>query len=99
MKTQISMSVEAKKDLIEILEWYREHGDDLDDKFLKKLYDCFEVIQKNPDSYGMTSKRTKVASLVDFPYGVYFQKHEQEVIVVAIQHASRSDRHWKRRLK
>lgn len=60
-----------------------------------------EKIEFNPFSFSNIKKGCKYRKLFvrQFPYKIYYYVKEQEIIVIAIIHTSRSNTYIKRRLK
>lgn len=56
-----------------------------------------ERIADNPALFPRIRGETRRAVVLQFPYGIYFQVHDQSVVVIAVMHARRDPRHWRQR--
>ena len=97
-KFNIILTNDAKLDLDDIVGWLDEQGEGLTEKFRVDLDYCVDKIRQNPKTYGLVTKRTRIATLRNFPHCVYFRAvSDHEVRIVAIVHGSRHPNTWRRR--
>jgi hypothetical protein len=47
--------------------------------------------------YAVIYRATRRALMRRFPFGIYYQVDETGAVVVALMHASRDPKHWKKR--
>jgi hypothetical protein len=76
----------------EAYEWYEEQQAGLGDLFLKELDSCYDKIEIWPSAYAKVKKNFRQIILKKFPYVVVFEIFENNVVVYAIFHTSRSPR-------
>ncbi|HJS07400.1 MAG TPA: type II toxin-antitoxin system RelE/ParE family toxin [Pirellulales bacterium] len=94
----------ARTELQQAVAHYNEQSDGLGDQFLLAVEELLAQIEKNPLRFGKMEtlyRRTDVrrALVAGFPYYLPFQTIEEEILVVAVSHASRKPNYWRRRLK
>ena len=102
MSYRLEVQVAAEKDLAEATFWYESHAVDLG----LELLVCFKattlLIQQHPlgyeAKYKIKGRAVRVATLNRFPYGVYFFVDEHTIQIIAVMHAKRSERNWKKRI-
>ncbi len=90
---------EAKRDIEKAFRHYRNLSIELGEAFTDRLEYCLNKIRDNPHTYGILRKSAKAATLKRFPYVVYFQVTTEIVRVVAVLHAKRNPRIWRKRLR
>jgi plasmid stabilization system protein ParE len=55
------------------------------------------AIGQRPEAFRSVTAKTRRAMVRRFPYGVFFRVEQGAVIVIAIMHASRNPRLWRKR--
>lgn len=95
MKVHLTPAAEA--DVREIYAWYETHGEGLANEFQRALDACFDRISRNPLSYSEVHGHARRGLLRRFPYCVFYETHEREVIVHAVFHGRRDPTVWQRR--
>ncbi len=88
----------AVDDLAEAMEWYREHGDDLDLRLHADVRTTIDKICLYPE-HGQRYLRSRYLyrKTSIFPYLVIYENRLQDIFVIAIAHERRKPRYWKRR--
>jgi plasmid stabilization system protein ParE len=95
---QLLLRPQSYIDLEESFQWYSNQQNNLGLNFLKQVEICFEKIKSNPYSYQLIKKKLRRAIVKKFPYGIFYQIENKEIIVFAIFHLSRDPKSIKRRI-
>ena len=90
----------AEKDTSEAATWYEEQQPGLGEQFLDAIRGALRRIQEHPEACSVVYERHRVRRILTqrFPYRIFFTLHGDRIIVHAIVHAKRHDRHWKSRV-
>jgi hypothetical protein len=72
--------------------WYEEQQPGLGDLFLKELDNCYNKIESWLALYAKINRNFRQIILRTFPYVVVFEILEEDVIIYAVFHTSRSPR-------
>jgi plasmid stabilization system protein ParE len=88
---------EAESELIEALDWYEARGPGLGAEFFRCVESTFSRIGRNPESYPVIHRDTRMALVRRFPYLVLYRVRNEEIVVVAVFHAKRDPKSWKPR--
>lgn len=94
---QIIITPEAEKDLDEAFEWYEDNSPGLGIDFLNCVDESLKIIGDTPDIYQKVYKNIRRALTHRFPYGIFYIIEEGMIIVLAIFHAKRDPKIWKKR--
>lgn len=92
---------EVEDDVAETAAWYntREHG--LGNEFVEEVITVWERLATDPVTGSHRHRNTKVRWRYPqrFPYRVIYEPNEEThvVLVIAVLHAARHDRHWQAR--
>lgn len=80
--------------------WYETQEAGLGSDFVLTVIKAIESLPLNPLIYRLRDRRHNVRwlTLDRFPYKVVFQLQNDLVIVFAVLHVARRDRHWKQRV-
>lgn len=89
----------AQIELDEAIEYYNLKSPGLGYKFLLEALNTLERIQRFPYAWHPFDKDVRRCQLHRFPYGIIYQKLEDEVLIIAIAHLHRKPDHWKDRVK
>ena len=87
----------AAADVEDAYAWYEGQRSGLGEEFLEILRSTLAAIVENPGQYPVVHRGTRRALLRRFPYGVFYRRVEDQVIVVACMHAKRNPRRWRGR--
>ena len=79
--------------------WYDGQIRGLGDEFLAEVTRALEKIADSPTRWARVAATSRVrrALLARFPYAVFYEVTADRTYVIAIAHASRRPRYWKRR--
>ncbi|MFN0277698.1 MAG: type II toxin-antitoxin system RelE/ParE family toxin [Pyrinomonadaceae bacterium] len=88
---QIVYHVEARLDVLEIVEYYeQEGGAKLADRFTAELEKFVELIARRPESYSTRVKDVRRANLRRFPHHVLFRVIDEDTVkILSVKHDSR----------
>jgi plasmid stabilization system protein ParE len=81
---------EIEKDLITGYLWYEEKNKGLGEEFLRVFYAQLRGISENPLLFRKVRKEIRRSILKRFPYAVYFQIENQDIIVFGLFHCARN---------
>jgi plasmid stabilization system protein ParE len=94
VKRRIIFRAQARADLIEALDWYRDSGVAHD--FLRTFEATLNVIQQNPFQYQTIGKRIRRAPLQRFPYGIMYSVSDEELVILTCFHGRRDPMRWRK---
>jgi toxin ParE1/3/4 len=91
---------EVDTDLHEAEAWYNQQEPGLGQKFLSAVLETIDRVFQNLFLYRVRQSRRQVrwAYTRRFPYRVVFKVKDDTVVVYAVLHGARHDRHWKERV-
>ena len=89
----------AKKDLREILLYYRGINHELANKFLEETDACILHIQKYPEAFQRRIEDVRIVYLKTFPIGIFYKIYSLEIRIIAALHTSRNPEIWKLRVE
>jgi toxin ParE1/3/4 len=102
MSWKVVVRPEAGDDVTEAAAWYDERQQGLGDQFVEEIIRVYDALTINPylHSRRHPHKNIRWRYPERFPYRVVYEvlDAQQLVIVAAVIHAARHDRHWKQRL-
>jgi len=102
MSWRVVVRPEIEQDLTETAAWYDSREEGLGERFIDEVFQVFEALATNPllRSRRLPRKNIRWRYPEHFPYRVIYEVLESEktVIIAAVLHAARHDRHWKRRI-
>lgn len=80
---------EAAEDTRRSVLWYKMRSVPAGENFLKALGDGYMRIQASPNSYPLVRGRTRSLPLVRFPFRIYYEVTEDEILVLRVFHLKR----------
>ncbi len=100
MNYRLVVRPEVDADLLEIESWYNQQQPGLGREFLQSAREAMVRLQRNPLLYRVQLKRRQIRWVYPrrFPYRIIFRVVRDTVIIAAVIHAARHDRHWKKRV-
>jgi plasmid stabilization system protein ParE len=98
MTLPVTVRPEASLEVREAHAWYEEQRPGLGERFEVALHACFEEIRKHPDLFPLVTEHVRRARVARFPYLVFYEVEDAEIIVHSVFHCSRNPDVWKRRL-
>ena len=96
--TRLTILAEARRDLAETRAWYERRASGLGDDFLVVVDATLEAIRRSPEAHRAVIGSYRRALLKRFPYAVYYEFVEDEVVVYAVVHGSQDPGKWRERL-
>lgn len=87
----------AEIEIFDAIEWYKKIDERLAKRFVFELYDYFDLIKKKPNSFRVRYKKLRLANLPIFPYQIIYRLKSNSIEVIAVIHAKRNPKHWKRK--
>lgn len=102
MNWHIEFRPEVENDIAQAAVWYEARQPGLGAEFVEEVIRVWDALAENPLLHCRrhTSKNIRWRYPDRFPYRVIYAVFEDErkVIVAAVLHAARHDRHWRRRI-
>ena len=96
---QVRLLPEAEKELLEAAQWYSQQSIGLDYEFIRCIDEAMARIVRAPLMFPAVHRDRRRVIVKRFPYSIIFDVMEDEVLIYAIFHFSRSPKRWKRRSK
>jgi toxin ParE1/3/4 len=96
---KLSIRRRAADDLVAVRGWYDEQATGLGNKFLGRVKQVFERIEKGPLRFPLAAGDVRKATVVGFPYNVFFRMRGNSIRVIAVFHQSRDPDMVARRLE
>ena len=87
----------ARAEYQEAVAWYEQRQSGLGLRFASAVDALLDSIGEQPDRYPEVSPGTREALVTKWPYGVYYQVHDDHVMIIAVFHTSRDPETWQRR--
>ncbi|HMV42099.1 MAG TPA: type II toxin-antitoxin system RelE/ParE family toxin, partial [Leptospiraceae bacterium] len=83
---------EAKKDLVQAVEWYEKNQEGVGLRLYEEVYDKIEALSKKPNSHSTFYREFRKASLKVFPFLIIYIIKEPIILIFAIWHKSRDSK-------
>lgn len=90
---------EAGDDIRAIVAWYERQRIGLGGDFFRCLEDCLTRIHRRPELFARVLGRVRRCKTRRFPFLVFYRETDDCVEVLAVLHASRHPRVWRRRVR
>lgn len=84
----------AERDLEQAAGWYRREAPAVSPRFRRAVRELQRNIGERPMAYPVVRRGLRRAVMARFPYSLFFQVHDEGVLVVAVVHHARHPRHW-----
>ena len=88
----------AQIELDEAIEYYNYESPGLGEEFLTEVLNALNRIGIFPEAWHPCSKRARRCQTRRFPYGIIYQLHQDEILIVAIANLHRKPDYWKDRI-
>ena len=98
MKYSLLVSETAYEDAAVIFDWYETKLAGLGDRFINELEVAKADLLNNPLAFAKWNKSIRRMVMRKFPYKLFYKIYEDEILILAIIHARRSNRYLKRKL-
>jgi len=101
MSWRVVVRSEAQNDVAEAVAWYEARQEGLGGEFREEVIQIFDALADNPFLHCRQHPRKNIRWRYPerFPYRVIYEvlDGENTVVVAAVLHAARHDKHWKKR--
>ena len=98
MPYQLSISEDAKFDILDAFLWYEDQREGLGLRFEVSIEASLQKISTNPKSFQSRYDDVHVHFIQRFPYGIHYLIEKDEVKVIGVFHTSRDPINWNERL-
>lgn len=102
MSWRVLVRSEVAQDVANAANWYDDHQAGLGQEFREEVIQVFDALTVNPLLYCRRhpGKNIRWRYPERFPYRVIYEVQESEktVVIAAVLHAARHDRHWQARI-
>lgn len=92
MKRRLIVRPVALRELEEGITWYEDSVPGLGARFLDEVRHTMERMIENPEQFPFWRGMFRRALVKDFPYGLHYRTHGEDVVLVAVFHTSRDPR-------
>jgi toxin ParE1/3/4 len=91
---------DADEELIDEIARYELRRKDLGIEFLTAVREAIRLITRNPGAWQTTDHSPDVRRFVmeRFPFTIVYTELAEEILIIAVAHASREPGYWRRRL-
>lgn len=98
MSDRVGLSKPARKDIEAIADWYRARSEVRAAEFRADLAECFEDIERFPESHPLVFRDVRKARLRRFPYMILYAIRGRRIRGVGCFHLHRHPQVWMERL-
>jgi plasmid stabilization system protein ParE len=95
---RIVIRPEAEEEVAEAARWYEARERGLGREFLRAFRAVTATLRRNPLLNQVVVGQARRALFRRFPYGVIYEVHGQDVVVLACFHHARDPQEWQRRI-
>jgi plasmid stabilization system protein ParE len=88
---------EAEEEVRSAQRWYEEQKPGLGARFADAIGEALKRIAGNPLAFAPVHGEIRRAIVRQFPFGIYFRIHEDDVVILAMMHGRRHPRRWQER--
>jgi plasmid stabilization system protein ParE len=89
---------EAERDVSQGYGWYENQEIGLGEEFLRCVDACIQSVRRNPAMYQIAHINYRRAVIRRFPYVVFYEYSDKEVVLYAVFHCSQNPKKWLKRL-
>lgn len=89
---------EAELEIEEAVSWYETQEKGLGRYFLAEFRAASSRLRRTPFHYQIVEEQARRVVLHRFPYAVFYEIHEVEVVILACLHTSRDPLVWRERI-
>ena len=86
---QIRFQPEAETELAEARIWYSLQREGLDVALMKRIDQTLGAITARPRSYPIVYRNLRRAVVRQFPFAIFYESTESEIVVFAVYHSRR----------
>jgi plasmid stabilization system protein ParE len=95
----LEFSSQAREDVREVVLWYRNEQEGLEDRFLFSLKASTDSLIKNPLIYQVNFLSIRSMLMKRFPYRIYYSIEDDMVLILGVIHTKRSPKLIRKRIK
>ena len=97
MTLSIVFRFAAQADYADAARWYEDRAPGIGYRFVSRVEDALTLIQESPRRVGTIHLDIRRARVRNFPYFIYYLVEDSRIVVLAILHARRNPKTWRRR--
>src|SRR5262249_3661795 len=97
MSLPVRLRRAAQSEYDEAADWYESRRAGLGVRFVAALQQIIQAIADQPDRYPEVWPGVREAPVSGWPYCVYYQVHDDHVMVIAVFHSARDPSVWQGR--
>ncbi len=97
MGLRLVVRPQAQREFLAGRDWYEERQSGLGADFIVAVERTIERIEALPSSFPTVHAEIRRAVLRSFPYAVFFQVLEEEIVILGVVHNRRHPRSWQSR--
>ena len=90
---------EAESELAEARIWYGLQRDGLDVELMQRIDETLERISSAPRRFPCVYRQLRRAIVRQFPFGIFYEVTNDEILVFAVFHSRRDPKHLTSRLR
>lgn len=94
---RVRFYLEADIELHKALEWYSKQKLGLDTEFMRCIDEAISRIQRNPEISPIALRNARKVLVKRFPYVIYYEVGNDEIMILAVFHAKRDPIQWQKR--
>jgi toxin ParE1/3/4 len=100
MSRRLIVRTEAEADISSAALWYHEREEGLGLEFAMEVRAAIGRVIANPEIHFLMRHHPEVRRILTrrFPYRIFFIVRNDAIVVIAVVHAARLNRHWRKRL-
>ncbi|MGI9067835.1 MAG: type II toxin-antitoxin system RelE/ParE family toxin [Pyrinomonadaceae bacterium] len=100
MRYSVEIRSDDLADIAEASTWYEEREPGLGIEFVRAVREAIGNLPANPLAHRLRNRRRNVRWFLPprFPYRIVYRVQGELIIIIAVLHAARHDRHWKERV-
>jgi toxin ParE1/3/4 len=100
MKRPVDIRPDALADIESAAEWYEAREPGLGAEYVRAMCDTMASLAEHADQHRIRSRRLRVRWVCTrrFPYRIVYRVDGERITVLAVLHAARHDREWRRRV-
>ena len=89
---------DAGEDVADSYDWYESREPGLGEDFLRSIEACLAIIQRHPYLFPVALDEFRHAPIRRFPFEVFYEPDDEEIVVYAVFHCSQDPNKWRKRL-
>lgn len=94
---KLAFHPEAEADMAEASSFYDQRTEGLGSDFLDEVWRAFERIETAPEAWPRLEGPVRRCLVERFPYGVFYRRDPDEIVVLAVMHGKKKPGAWKGR--